>query len=122
MNCFNHNETAAVGICKHCNKGICPDCLKDTGDGIACKGHCFDEVKMINDLINHNKKVAKGTTSNWMTSGLLYLFLGLIFLLTTVLYHRKIDPFLSAIGTLSIIYGIYAMIKSKSYKKDPRDF
>lgn len=122
MNCYNHNEIPAVGICKHCNKGICPDCLSDTGDGLACKGHCLEEVNMINKLINHNKKVVKGTPGNWTSSGILYLVMGSIFILTTVFYLRKIDLFLSAMGLLFMAYGIYVLNKGRAYKENPRDF
>lgn len=76
MNCYNHNDQPAVGICKHCNKGVCPECLADTGDGLSCKGHCFEEVTMINKLINHNKKVIKGSHGNWTSSGILFLIMG----------------------------------------------
>lgn len=119
MNCYNHSETPAVGICKHCNKGVCPDCLSDTGDGLACKDHCLAEVKLMN---NHNKKVIKGTAGNWRNSGLLYLGMGLIFILTTIFLVKKIDPFLSAMGLLCIGYGLYLIVQGRVYKEDPTDF
>lgn len=122
MNCFNHNELSAVGICKHCNKGICQNCLSDTRDGIACKGHCTEEVMAINKLIEHNKKVVKGTSRNFTSSGILFIVMGSIFILTTILLYRKFDPFLSAMGVLFLAYGIYILLKGRSYKEDPRDF
>jgi hypothetical protein len=39
MNCFNHPDIPAVGICKYCQKGLCKDCAIDSGYGIACKYH-----------------------------------------------------------------------------------
>jgi hypothetical protein len=26
MKCFNHSTVDAVGVCKHCNKGLCREC------------------------------------------------------------------------------------------------
>ena len=54
MKCFYHNDKDAVGICKSCNKGLCPDCAVDTGNGLACKETCESKVKAINELIEKN--------------------------------------------------------------------
>ena len=48
MNCFEHDKTEAVGVCKICKKGICRDCAADSGIGIACKGKCTDKLKYNN--------------------------------------------------------------------------
>jgi len=56
MDCFNHIDRPAVGICKHCNKGLCPDCSTDTGAGIACTATRIEEVESVNRLIASNKK------------------------------------------------------------------
>ena len=37
MNCFNHQDTSAVGLCKTCNKGVCSDCANSMETGIYCK-------------------------------------------------------------------------------------
>jgi len=47
MNCFNHPDVPAVGICKACQKGLCMECAVDLGHGIACKSH-QEEVEMLN--------------------------------------------------------------------------
>ena len=49
MNCFNHPNVPAVGICKACQKGLCKECAVDLGHGIACKGH-HEEVDMLNSF------------------------------------------------------------------------
>lgn len=40
MKCYYHHQTEAVGTCKKCNKGICPDCAADSEIGLTCKGKC----------------------------------------------------------------------------------
>jgi len=47
MNCFNHPDIPAVGICKVCHKGLCKGCAFDLGHGIACKNH-REEVEVLN--------------------------------------------------------------------------
>ena len=123
MNCFNHTEQPALGICKHCHKGICNECLHDSGDGIACKGKCTDEVKMINRVIQHNKIAINQAQSNWTSSGLLYIILGALFLVAPFLYFRRVDPFPIIMGSLFLAYGIYVFLKGRMYKeKTETDF
>jgi hypothetical protein len=38
MLCFIHQDREAVGACKACAKGLCPECAIDLGHGLACKG------------------------------------------------------------------------------------
>jgi len=38
MRCFNHQDHEAVGCCKACGKGLCPDCAADLGHALACRG------------------------------------------------------------------------------------
>ena len=118
MKCFNHEEISAVGICKHCNKGICPICLTDTGDGLACIGHCTDEVVAINKMIEHNKKIIKETPGGWTSSALLYLGMGAIMLITNYVYIKKVNVLFTGMGVLMVGYGIYILIKGKDYKKN----
>jgi len=45
MQCFRHEERAAVAVCRHCGKAACPDCSNDTGQGIACSQACAAEIQ-----------------------------------------------------------------------------
>lgn len=121
MNCFNHQEKSALGICKHCNKGICNDCLRDTGDGLACKGRCYDEVIRINQLIDHNKKIVSNNSSTRFSAGILYICMGAIFTLATIFFLKRIDPILTTMGILFLIYGVYTLIKAQDFKKEKGD-
>lgn len=54
MNCYRHAPAAAVGLCKNCQRGVCPECLTDLGDGLACRGVCEAKVQSINALLNRS--------------------------------------------------------------------
>jgi hypothetical protein len=45
MKCFYHNDKDAVGTCRSCDKGLCPDCAVDLTEGLACRGHCEATVR-----------------------------------------------------------------------------
>ena len=56
MNCFYHPGVTAVGICKLCNRGLCPGCAAELPNGIACKSRCEEGVKLYDRLVEKNDK------------------------------------------------------------------
>ena len=46
MRCFDHQESEAVAVCKHCGKGLCPDCLIERQGIVSCNGLCERQVAM----------------------------------------------------------------------------
>ena len=57
MNCFNHASSAAVGICKACQKGLCAECAVDVGMGLACKESCETHVTEFNEMNQRSLKI-----------------------------------------------------------------
>ncbi len=47
MNCFNHRDKPAIGLCKSCGKGLCGDCLKELPNRLACKGPCEKQADIL---------------------------------------------------------------------------
>jgi hypothetical protein len=54
VNCFYHPGVCAVGICKSCGKGLCPDCATDLGKGLACRNQCEADVTALRELTARN--------------------------------------------------------------------
>ena len=52
MKCFYHQTSDAVGTCKNCHKGLCHECVRDIGNGVACPGTCEAAVKSMNSMVN----------------------------------------------------------------------
>jgi len=44
MNCFNHTDVAAVGVCKACGKALCPDCITEAQGAMVCRNSCEDHL------------------------------------------------------------------------------
>lgn len=57
MRCFYHRDKEAVGVCKNCHKGLCPECASDVGNGIACRGDCETKVQELNGMMARNKEL-----------------------------------------------------------------
>jgi hypothetical protein len=58
VNCFRHREAVAVGLCKACNKGLCPTCAVDVGQGLACHDTCQEQVRSLNQLVERNIRMS----------------------------------------------------------------
>ena len=52
MNCFYHSERSAVGFCKSCQKALCYPCAAVTAKGLACVGHCEDDVRALDKMMD----------------------------------------------------------------------
>ena len=38
MRCFIHQDREAIGTCRACSRGLCPDCASAMPFGLACRG------------------------------------------------------------------------------------
>lgn len=75
MNCTNHPEVEAQGMCAYCGKPFCKDCLVEVKGRMYCKddlGNVLDEAKQnangvptIN-ITNTNDNVNTNTNTNMM--------------------------------------------------------
>ncbi|HEX4140249.1 MAG TPA: hypothetical protein VHY09_07870 [Candidatus Methylacidiphilales bacterium] len=86
MNCFYHQTVPAVGTCKSCGKGLCPQCALDFGTGLACRGRCEEQAKAISDLISQNvaqasvsKQILASAWKNRFLNAAFYLVFGFMF-------------------------------------------
>jgi hypothetical protein len=57
MNCFRHQDSSAVGLCKTCFKAVCPECAADVGNGLACKNSCEEKVLQQNAMHDRALKI-----------------------------------------------------------------
>lgn len=108
MKCFNHHEADSVGLCKHCGKALCVDCLTDLDDGLACKGKHEEMVKQITRLVNTNTRLTKNY------SGVIFnLVCGLIFFIYGIVDKMNFLMLLGLAFLVSSFVGGYTVYKSK---------
>ena len=116
MKCYYHNDVDAVGVCKSCGKGLCKDCLVDLGKGLACKGHCEEDVQGLISTIENNIRLSPTTTqlvsasrTNSLYRSLFILVAGAVFF-TWGLMTRSLD-FAVVLGAVFIIYGLISIVR-----------
>lgn len=117
MKCYIHHNVDAVGICKNCQKGICPDCATDVGDGLACKNTCVEKVKSLNEVIQRSKGVYKKTGATYFRLAFIYGLLALFFIIFGLFFQPMLASFTVPLGIIFLIataFMIYSGIKIKS--------
>ncbi|HPS01080.1 MAG TPA: hypothetical protein PLA90_06010 [Candidatus Sumerlaeota bacterium] len=107
MNCYNHPDVAAIGICKHCNKGLCTDCASDLGHGLACRNKHEKEVEGIEVIMNHAFHL-KATQGKYLS--FFCVLFGLIFLLYGLYSRTHPSDLLALIGTGFLVYSIVLIL------------
>jgi hypothetical protein len=114
MKCFNHRNVDAIAICKNCNKGLCPACGVDVGNGIACKGGCELEVEMMNKVFQQSKRAFQNASKTYSQYALWMLLVAVgMFILALFL---PIPEYLVFMGFLFLIGAAFNYFASKRYK------
>jgi hypothetical protein len=118
VKCYNHHDKNATGQCKHCYKGLCPDCSIDLGSGLACTDEHEEEVELLNSLIENSKKAYSQTTKSVFLGNLYLLLMGALF----IGFGYEKSKFLIYFGILCIGYWgvltVYNFINLKKFKTD----
>ena len=45
VKCYSHRESDAVGVCRHCARGLCGACARDYGEGLVCSEACAARLR-----------------------------------------------------------------------------
>lgn len=80
MKCFRHSAVDAVGTCKVCCKGLCPECAADLGHSLACKGACETAADQVAAIIQYNSATVGTQRRHRYLSPVFLLVVGLVFL------------------------------------------
>lgn len=76
MKCYYHHDRDAVGTCKSCARGLCPECAAELPNAIGCRGRCEDEVRSLNRIIGRNKTAYEKTSGAYVRTAVFYAALG----------------------------------------------
>ena len=122
MNCFYHRDIQAVGSCKSCQRGLCPECAVEYRQGLACRNRCEADVQQLIDLVQRNVKFAEavviGAPKNRVAMIVIAIFIvlfGLLFVGTSLMGEKPIWP-LFGLGTLIASYGAFMMARAYRFR------
>lgn len=75
MNCFYHPDKPAIGLCKHCQRGLCSDCATLVNDTLACKNRHEEQVRAMGLQLVQAKRVR----SDYIRNTIFYGAVGILF-------------------------------------------
>ncbi len=79
MNCFYHAERPAVGICKHCGRGLCTECAALVDDTLACKDRHETQVRGLYLVEQRAILQAQRVRSGYVRNAWFYGLVGVLF-------------------------------------------
>jgi hypothetical protein len=79
MNCFYHPERPAVGVCKHCGRGLCDECAAIVDDTLACKDRHEEQVRGANLLTERSLLQARRVGPGYVRNAVFYGLVGMLF-------------------------------------------
>jgi hypothetical protein len=103
MRCFNHLDIEAVGVCKHCSRGICKECVKDSGQGIACSLPCLSEIRSAYAVTTRNRKLRWMNTKSRNRMPIWFLVIGGISIAVGIWTREKAPPLILDLTVLGVI-------------------
>jgi hypothetical protein len=121
MNCFNHRERPAIGLCKSCEKALCADCLTEVPHGLACKGSCEARVNLMNRIIDRNSRILSLQGRYIRRHGLLTLLFGLGLVIFAIADSPQftafpvVPYFFGFAGCLCAVYGVLTLRRKEQY-------
>jgi hypothetical protein len=121
MNCFNHRDVPAIGLCKSCLKALCGDCAAELVNGLACKGSCENRVNMINRIVDSNSQVMSAARRQGRTAGMLSLLLGIgcsVFAVWAYVEFRAgsfLPYFIGLLAVVTLLTGFFRLSRSQQY-------
>ena len=115
MRCFNHPEVEAVATCKHCYKGICRECVLDSGCGLACSPPCKDEIRSLYAMISRSKKMYPIAARTQSRNGIWFVLTAAIFIASGLWIKADVPfmAFLIGMGVLMLLAGAFSFLNSR---------
>ncbi len=79
MNCYYHPDKPAIGLCKHCQRGLCSDCAALVDDVLACTNRHEAQVHELTLLAQKNILQSKRVGSDYVRNTIFYGSVGVLF-------------------------------------------
>ena len=119
MNCFYHPDKPAVGLCKHCQRGLCTDCAKVVEDVLACKDRHEEQVHELLELTRQDILKSKRAGSDYVRNTIFYGSVGVLFTIfgASQIKWLGLQAIVYAVIGLALLWAALAnYLESRKYK------
>jgi hypothetical protein len=105
MNCYYHPDRPAVGVCKHCQRGLCSESAAVIEDVLACKNRHEEEVMALELLTARNLFQSRRVGATYMRTAIFYGLVGTLFAVFGWIQYR----FLGLQALFFILIGLFLL-------------
>ena len=119
MICFYHPDKPAVGICKHCQRGLCSDCATFVDDVLACKDKHEMQVNELIELSKQDILKSKRAGSDYVRNTIFYGSVGVLFTVFGISQIKwlGLQAIVYAVIGLALLWAALAnYLESRKYK------
>ncbi len=118
MHCYQHQNRAAVAVCRNCGKAVCADCCEVSGQRIACSSDCEDALQL-EALVQERLKqsLGIGPGANIPVSVYSYALFGLILLavgLYTSITRLQFDYLTFAMSAVFFVMAVLSYLRFRN--------
>ena len=105
MRCFYHPRRNALGICSHCQRGLCSECLALVDDRLACKNRHEAQVLAINQVLRRDMVQSQRMGAGYVRNAIFYGLAGALFCGFGAIQYR----FLGLQAVFFILIGLFLL-------------
>ncbi len=109
MRCFFHRDAEAIGVCQSCHRGLCTDCYAEVGQLLACRNRCEEDVARW-ELIAHTTAANYAAARKiYFWSAVFLVLTGLPFVISALFViprDRNYGLFGLFIGVLFLLFSV----------------
>lgn len=125
MNCMNHQDKSAIGICKSCCKGLCAECVTALPDGISCRNDvCEKRVTTMFQMVDISIKNLTNVNAHQRSAYIFMLIFGSAFLLFSFLPISSPGDFgflfTIVFAIIFIAFGVIGLMRRSRYFQTPK--
>jgi len=117
MKCYSHPDHDAVGTCKHCSKGVCGACAKESGWGIVCSQACAVEVQALRAMVDRNRKLVGIGAKTHQRNAVILFAMAAVFVAFGIVFRGPISIYMYAFGVIMLASGGFAIFNSRRIAK-----
>jgi len=114
MNCFNHPDIPAIGICKACSKGLCLECATDLDHGLACKNKHEESVNTINSILSKNARITSTARKSTLIGPSFLLFMGLVLIGSGLFARSSVQWEPVLIGSGFVVFSVVTFFYNRA--------
>lgn len=116
MQCYYHPDRPAVGLCSHCQRGLCTECTTLVADVLACKDRHEAQVRMAQEWQRRDLRQFQRLQAGYLRNAIFYGLVGALFLGFGLLQYRFLGlqaVFFMCIGLLLLYAAVANLMESR---------